>query len=401
MKIIYLGYPVSKQNENSHIWSIADNNMENGFIDQLIRLYGVKNVHIFSLDLKRQLDNFLFKKSLIKNLFKDVYVRYVSYINIPRARVILMHFKVLIEILKISRECKKVHQECVVIVYNISEISILINIFKKFSGFKTICFLAGVVENFESEVKNNSFSNGLRKIAFSGNDGIISFNKHSINDYFKKDDHLVIFPGVNFKSIEFKEKEINERQIVILFTGEVTEHNGINIILGSMKYLPMNYKLKIYGRGDLVENVINVSKYEDRIQYCGLVSHHEALEMQKNADILVLLRTGSSNLSKYAISSKVVEYLQSGTPIIANKVESLPLEFYNYINMVEASSVDIAEKVLCITKNKSIYSKNLKKSELGVKFVKENCNWQINGDKIGLFLLQLFNKEKKVSNEKN
>ena len=57
------------------------------------------------------------------------------------------------------------------------------------------------------------------------------------------------------------------------------------------------------------------------------------LEMQKNADILVLLRTGSSNLSKYAISSKVVEYLQSGTPIIANKVESLPLEFYNYINI--------------------------------------------------------------------
>lgn len=395
MKVIYIGYPVSKQNENSHIWSIADNNMENGFIDQLMRLYGVKNVHIFSLDLKRQSDSFLFKKSITENLFKDVYVRYVSYINIPRVRVILIYFKVLVEILKISRECKKDHQECVVIVYNISEISILFNIFKKFSRFKTICFLAGVVENFECEVKNNNFSNILRKIAFSGNDGIISFNKNSINDYFKKDNHLVIFPGVNFKSVEVKEKEIDNTQIVILFTGEVTEHNGISIIIDSMKYLPTNYKLNIYGRGDLVKKVVDISKYEERIQYCGFVSNTEALEMQRNADILVLLRTGSSNLSRYAISSKVVEYLQSGTPIIANKVESLPLEFYNYINMVEASSVDVAEKVLCITKNKSIYSDNLKKSEMGVKFVKENCNWKINGDKIGLFLLQLFKKEDK------
>lgn len=394
MKAIYIGYPVSKQNEILHKWSIADNNMEIGFIEQLIRLYKSQNVHVFSMDLIHGFKNKLFVKSVTSHLFDNVNIKYVSYINIPRLRVFLIYLNLLIEIIKINAKCKLLKEDCIVIVYNVSVLSIFFNLIKKILGIKTVCFLAGVVENYKFDSKGNHISNLIRRISFSSNDGIITFNKKSANDYFKKKQKLIIYPGTTSNSNEKRKVRIDYKQIILLFTGEVTEHNGINIILDSLKYLPKNYLVKIYGRGNLVNKVIEKSKNENRIQYCGFISQSEVLKAQKNADILILLRTGSINLSKYAISSKIIEYLESGTPIVANKVESLPLEFHNYINFIEATTIDFVSKIASITENESIYLEYIKKSELGIRFVEKNCNWQVNGDKIGVFLQNLFIKEK-------
>ena len=62
--------------------------------------------------------------------------------------------------------------------------------------------------------------------------------------------------------------------------------------------------------------------------------------MQKNATIIVNPRQNNEEFTKYSFPSKNMEYLSSGVPVIAYKLDGIPDEYDDYILYPEDNSSD-------------------------------------------------------------
>jgi len=60
------------------------------------------------------------------------------------------------------------------------------------------------------------------------------------------------------------------------------------------------------------------------------------LQLQKSSSILVNPRANNEEYTKYSFPSKIMEYMSSGTPVIAYKLDGIPDEYYKYLYQVEA-----------------------------------------------------------------
>ena len=107
----------------------------------------------------------------------------------------------------------------------------------------------------------------------------------------------------------------------------------------------------------------------------------EILELQRNATILVNPRQNNEEFTKYSFPSKNLEYLSSGTPLVAYKLDGIPEEYSNYINYVEDDSIESLKRKLmevCEDVNGVAHERALSAFE----FVKNEKNAQKQTEKI-------------------
>lgn len=78
-----------------------------------------------------------------------------------------------------------------------------------------------------------------------------------------------------------------------------------------------NIRVCFYGNivGDLKE-IVRREKADRWVEYCGQVEWHRALDIQRNADVLIFLES-NDDCTKGVFTGKLFEYLISGTPILA------------------------------------------------------------------------------------
>ena len=79
-------------------------------------------------------------------------------------------------------------------------------------------------------------------------------------------------------------------------------------------------------------------KKDNRIVYKGQLPRDEVLKLQKTATVLVNPRQNNEDFTKYSFPSKNLEYLSSGVPLVAYKLDGIPCEYANYIRFVEDNS---------------------------------------------------------------
>ena len=106
------------------------------------------------------------------------------------------------------------------------------------------------------------------------------------------------------------------------------------------------------------KEVTSEMKIDDRIKYLGNLPQNKCLQIQREVSCLINPRP-NSELTKYSFPSKMMEYLTSGTPVIATLLEGMPEEyrdlFYNF---------DEGDNDLYFTMNKVV---NLSEDELEEK----------------------------------
>ena len=123
------------------------------------------------------------------------------------------------------------------------------------------------------------------------------------------------------------------------------------------------------------------SKTDSRIIYLGRVDRIEALSLQKNAAVLINPRQNNEEFTKYSFPSKNLEYLSSGVPLIAYKLDGIPDEYDEfYIRPADNSAQALAE---CI--EKVIGMPQEERLAFGKKaqvFVNENKNYIVQTKKI-------------------
>ena len=126
-----------------------------------------------------------------------------------------------------------------------------------------------------------------------------------------------------------------ENEKTILYTGSLNKKYGIMELLEAFKLIePLDYRLIICGLGNAEEDIRELASRDSRVDFRGKVPHNEVLKLQSEATVLVNPRQNNEEFTKYSFPSKTMEYLASGTPVVAYKLDGIPDEYDGYINYV-------------------------------------------------------------------
>ena len=160
----------------------------------------------------------------------------------------------------------------------------------------------------------------------------------------------------------------------VLYSGTLNYKFGIGTLLEAFeKTEDENLKLVICGFGEAEELIKEKQKTDGRIVYLGRVDRAEVLALQRNATVLVNPRQNNEDFTKYSFPSKNLEYLSSGVPLVAYKLDGIPDEYDEYIcypadNSAEALSQEIIKVCSLTDEERNALGKKAK------DFVFENKN---------------------------
>lgn len=160
--------------------------------------------------------------------------------------------------------------------------------------------------------------------------------------------YVIVEGIINKKSIS-KENVITDFQsadiMTVVYTGTLNKKFGVvNLVEAFHNTNINNANLEICGRGDSEEIIRKYATKDKRIKFLGQLSNTEAVKLQKKATILVNPRQNNEEFTKYSFPSKNMEYLLTGRPVIAYKLDGIPDEYDDYFYYVEDDSTDALRK---------------------------------------------------------
>ena len=346
MNVIFLSYlvPLEEMSMYNGI-SVAGNKMQYNVAKELGNLEKV-NVKVLSLlpYACYPQDHKVFIKGK-KYIFKEFDYQSIFYINLPIIKQfsqIYFMYRTLVKTLKI------LDKNTIVLGFNMfPQIGIPLK-----KNFKGICMLADLPIDDASDRKGlsqifRSFFDKSTKKSISQCENFIVLSKFVSTDYLISKRTLLIEGGVDENDIPKENfRKIKNEKKIIVFSGALTEYNGIKNLIKSMSFLKeFEIELHIYGDGDLKKYVEESQIIDNRIRYLGKVSNDEMKEIQKRADILINPRQINNPISKYTFPSKTFEYFLSRTLVVSTKVPSYPPEYLNNMIIADDSPLGLANAV--------------------------------------------------------
>lgn len=397
MVIIFLNYAVLKEQTNNKAVSAPANEMALGIINILEKEWreNFHSIRVMPIQIFPTSKKFLFKKNNYQSILKKN-EHPISFINFPIIKQIIIMLKVSLIIFFLL--FKNRNQKNIVITVNSNAIFSL-PLFLTFLFKKTerVCYLSDMP--FEARKRKNIlkeasrlFDNQIRISSLKIYEHVICFVKATTDKFAKGKRILIIdhiFDEKSYLETKNRLQVINNNDFNIVYTGSLNNYYRIKELISSLKYLPDNYKLYLYGKGEYEEYVKEQAIKDPRIIYGGFQSTKDIPEIQKSASLLIVLLRTDMDISKYAIPSKIVGYLASGTPILTSKANSIPEKYIPYLNFTDDSNPEsIAKKILFLSKEGR--EKSLIKSKQANDFIFNVCNWRLQEKQIVSFIKNIF-----------
>lgn len=117
----------------------------------------------------------------------------------------------------------------------------------------------------------------------------------------------------------------SSRSPTFVYAGKLIRHFGVQRLLDAFSLLPdPEYRLVICGEGEMRSQVEAAASRDARIRYAGLLSRQQLNEIFAHAGVLVNPRTGEESYTRYSFPSKMIEYLQTGLPVVSNYLDGMP-----------------------------------------------------------------------------
>jgi len=183
--------------------------------------------------------------------------------------------------------------------------------------------------------------------------------------------------------------QLNDRQkpekdagkFVLIYPGTLSKHQGIDTVIFAVnkvrKDIP-GLEFRIYGKGsdaDYFAQLIKELHLEQIVSINGARPSEEIAELLSHADVGIEPKTKVNLFSNEAFSTKILEFMLSGIPVIAS--DTLIHKYYidgSLVKYFRAGDIDdLAESILFIYKEKS-FSKNM--IERASHFIKSNT-WDV------------------------
>lgn len=241
-----------------------------------------------------------------------------------------------------------------------------------------------------------SFNSWREKFIIKKSNGLIVLSQTAKNHLSKKynieANNIFVAPiGINidtFDKVLNKDLELSAKfnlsgKDVILYTGWISALHGILELVKAMEIINEsnnNAILLIVGNGPLrsvVEKYIQKNKVSN-VLLLGQVPFNEIQRYHSIADILVIphVKSAQTDLNP---STKVLEYLSSGKPIVASNLKPIAdIVGKNAILVEPGDSQSIADGIIQLLNDKELRSRLGK----GGKEIIKNYSWQNIGDKI-------------------
>ena len=169
-------------------------------------------------------------------------------------------------------------------------------------------------------------------------------------------------------------------KFIITYCGTLNFQFGIKHLVDSVVALENEkIELHLFGNGDAVDYINEVSSNNSNIVFHGFVSKNEIEDFYKKTHLLVNPRNNEGEYTKYSFPSKTMEYMLSGIPFLGYRLDGIPREYYDYINIIENDTDSMQEKIEEVFANYAFYSEKAMK---GRAFIIENKNRKAQGEKI-------------------
>lgn len=127
------------------------------------------------------------------------------------------------------------------------------------------------------------------------------------------------------------EEKIPDRDVVIMYVGNLSPTRGIDKMILALKYLESHVKFYIMGTGrigefkDQVDNLVKEHGIErNRIRFIGPYSPGEVIHYLTGADLSVLLYQPTSNNMLFNAPNKLYQSIVAQVPMVASHNKSFP-----------------------------------------------------------------------------
>lgn len=161
-----------------------------------------------------------------------------------------------------------------------------------------------------------------------------------MKDWFEWDVKYTVVEGISSKTMsDVKKVECSNKRNAILYAGMIEEKYGVLALARAfMSVDNKEWTLELFGRGSSVEKIEELSKKDSRIHLRGMVPNKQVLQEQREAAFLINPRNDKQRFTKYSFPSKIIEYMGSGTPMIAYKLSGMPEEYLEYFIRIKDES---------------------------------------------------------------
>lgn len=178
---------------------------------------------------------------------------------------------------------------------------------------------------------------------------------------FRFVDRFVLLTEAMSELYDFKDRYVvsegiaNESQYTVIpdsnmftiaYTGTLNERYGIRDLLdGFMLTEIEGAKLIICGDGDSKGYVEECALSDKRIIYRGATLPDEALEIQRQSDVLINPRMNNEEFVKYSFPSKILEYMSAGRVVLSYKLSSFTDKYDKYLDYIQGPTANPAENI--------------------------------------------------------
>lgn len=171
----------------------------------------------------------------------------------------------------------------------------------------------------------------------------------------------------------------------IVYGGNLSKLYGIQNLVKGFMQTNLDAELHLYGAGRDAEFIEECAKQDSRIKFFGRVDRKTLLVALKKAHLLVVNKPTEDDYSNYSFSSKILEYMASGTPLLTTKVGGMPEEYYDYLYFFDEESTEGIK--LSLDKIMSSGDKQLRDKGIAARtFASNNKHYQYMTNTIVRFL---------------
>lgn len=161
-------------------------------------------------------------------------------------------------------------------------------------------------------------------------DGYIFLTEQMNQVLNKSHKPYVVIEGIaDEEVIKYKNTvEHKARKKIVMMAGLLEEIFGVNILLENFSQIKNDdLELNFYGKGSSINVINNYSAKDPRIRYCGELTNEEIVKRETQATLLVNPRPPIGEWTSYSFPSKNMEYMASGTPLVAFDLPCIPEEY--------------------------------------------------------------------------
>lgn len=322
--------------------------------------------------------------------YKKTHITSVSFCNLPLIKEIWSRMSLTIEILKYAARCKGDRLDIIVNTPN-NNILVAISIAKKLTKKRITqtVIIPDIPSMVTSMDKQNPIKGyilkylneqSMKKVSHSN--GLVLLTEAMMDFIPTPIKHIIMEGIVDVETMDANDNNDITKKEIILYTGTLRKIFGVlNLVEAFQLIENENVELWICGSGDSQQKIAETAKKDSRIKFFGLVDSQTALQMQRQATILVNPRTSQGEYTKYSFPSKTIEYLLSAKSVIINKLPGIPDEYYKYVYTPKSESVESLSE--CISHVLSISPNNRQeKSKLGKDFIVSQKNSKVQTQRI-------------------